>query len=89
MALKTTPMDPSRPKTPGWAFTAPQSAKNEKVRPPPFSSFYFAGTGSTERTSVCMNQEHAPKCALKPSTERFQTMVQTVGRLGCLQPLTA
>jgi hypothetical protein len=22
----------------------------------------FAGTGSTKRTSVCMNLEHAPKC---------------------------
>jgi hypothetical protein len=30
----------------------------------------FAGTGSTKRTSVCMNQEHAPKCTLKPSTRR-------------------
>jgi hypothetical protein len=28
MALKIAPMDPTRPKTPGWAFTAPQSAKN-------------------------------------------------------------
>jgi hypothetical protein len=24
---KMAPMDPARPKTPGWAFTAPQSAK--------------------------------------------------------------
>jgi hypothetical protein len=27
MAVKMAPMDPARPKTPGWAFTAPQSAK--------------------------------------------------------------
>jgi hypothetical protein len=42
--------------------------KDEEVRPPPFFSFKLFETGSTKRTSMCINQEHAPKCVLKPST---------------------
>jgi hypothetical protein len=48
-----------------------------------FSPSSFAGTGSTERTSVCMNLEHAPNAHYNLAP------VQTVGWLGCLQPLTA
>jgi hypothetical protein len=36
-----------------------------------FSPSSFAGTGSTKRTSVCINLEHVPKRAFKPSTKQF------------------
>jgi hypothetical protein len=31
MPVKTSPMDSERPKTPSWAFTAPDLVKNSKV----------------------------------------------------------
>jgi hypothetical protein len=55
----------------------------------PSSSFNLAGSGSPKRTSMCLNQEHTPKHVFKPSTVHNRKTVQTVGRLGRLQPLTA
>jgi hypothetical protein len=53
-----------------------------------FSPSSFAGTGSTNRTLVHMNLEHAPKRVKNPAHATAPT-VQTVGRLGRLQPPTA
>jgi hypothetical protein len=39
MPVKTSPMDSERPKTPSWAFTAPDLVKNSKVMLLPFFPF--------------------------------------------------
>jgi hypothetical protein len=51
-----------------WRLNQP---KDEEIRPPPFSSFNLAETGSPKCTIVCLNQEHAPKCVFKPSLEHI------------------
>jgi hypothetical protein len=49
----------------------------------------FAGTGSTKHTLVHMNLEHAPEMRFNLAPGATAPTVQTVGRLGCLQPPTA
>jgi hypothetical protein len=48
----------------------------------------FAGIGSTKCTSMCMNLEHAPEMRFNLAPGATTPTVQTVGRLGCLQPPT-
>jgi hypothetical protein len=54
-----------------------------------FSPSSFAGTSSTIRTLVHMNLGHAPKMHFNLALGATVPTVQTVGRLGCLQPPTA
>jgi hypothetical protein len=63
--------------------------KMKKIGLLPFSSFKLAETGSPKCTLVCLNQEHAPNSCLNLAPACNRITVQTVGWLGCLQPLTA
>ena len=86
MPVKTSPMDSKRPKTPSWAFSAPDLAKNSKS----YGLCHFSPSSSVTGSPFCtcgkVNLAPERFRVHKPSTRASRKTRQIVDPLTRIKP---